>query len=236
MNIQNHTVNRPHRIRRTAVRFAMVAGALGAAVAGPLAGSAMADCISLPVGGCATGIDLPSAPSSFPPIIRSLPPGFGGVIDSPVPAPDDDPTADPRAGDGDAGPPLVEVPVTDNPSTDTVPSDPGSSTTTVPAGVQEIPPCGPDAATIAFVPCATTTTVPATTDTVPGDTVPTTIVPTTVGRGATEVVDRKDGRADSLAFTGSNAALPIAGAGLLGAGAALAGISVVARRRRMQGA
>jgi hypothetical protein len=213
----------------------MAAGALGAAVAGPLAGSASADCISLPVGGCASGIELPSAPTSFPPIVRTLPPGFGGVIDSPVFTPDGDPTADAPVADEDPRPPLVTGPATEVPSTDTVPTDPGASTTTVPAGVQELPPCGPDAATVAFVPCATTTTVPATTDTVPGDTVPTTVAPTTVVRGATEIVDRVDGGPDSLAFTGSNAALPIAGAGLLGAGAALAGISVLARRRRMQG-
>ncbi|MFZ4668228.1 MAG: hypothetical protein ACOYML_02935 [Microthrixaceae bacterium] len=235
MNTQSTAVSRPRQIRRTAVRFAIAAGALGAAVAGPLAGSATADCISLPVGGCATGIELPSAPASIPPMVRTLPPGFGGVIDAPVLTPDGDPTAEAPATDEDPRIPPGKGPGTEEPPKDAVPTDPGASTTTVPAGAQELLPCGPDVATVAFVPCATTTTVPATTDTVPGDTVPTTVVPTTVVRGATEVLDRVDDGPDSLAFTGSNAALPIAGAGLLGAGAALAGISVVARRRRMQG-
>jgi len=131
--------------------------------------SATADCISLPVGGCATGIELPSAPASIPPMVRTLPPGFGGVIDAPVLTPDGDPTADAPAADEDPRIPPGKGPGTEEPPKDTVPTDPGASTTTVPAGAQELLPCGPDVATVAFVPCATTTTVPATTDTVPGE-------------------------------------------------------------------
>ena len=80
----------------------------------------------------------------------------------------------------------------------------------------------------------TTTTVPdgTTTTTVPDSTVPDPeVLPSTTIRPRPQQV-RTESKPGTLAFTGSDAFLPLAGAGLLGAGAAMAGISVAARRVR----
>lgn len=84
------------------------------------------------------------------------------------------------------------------------------------------------------VPETTTTTVPddVTTTTVPSSTVPDPeVLPSTTVRPRPQPV-RTESKPGTLAFTGSDAVLPLAGAGLLGAGGALAGISVFARRLR----
>ena len=216
--------------RAAAVALATSAGLTGVAL------SASSASAYTPLPGPIPSVTLPVLPHFVPPVLPSIPPLVPPVYTPPVlphlpidPLPDPAPPADDDDGDG----PAITVP---QPGSVIDPSDlngPGDG-----GGPVIDPNC-----IIAVCPPATTDTVPenTTTTTVPDDTTTTTVPPSTVPdpevlpsttvRPRVEQV-RTEPRSGSLAFTGSDAVLPLAGAGLLGAGGALAGISVFARRLR----
>lgn len=224
---------RPGRLvrRAAAVALAASAGLTGVALSATSASAwtPLPDPIPMP------GVTIPVMPHFVPPVLPSIPPLVPPVYTPPVlPNLPIDPLPDPEppAGGGDG--PVITVPQPGSVI------DPGDLNDPNPGGGPVIDPnciiavCPP--ATTDTVPenTTTTTTVPdeTTTSTVPGSTVPDPeVLPSTTIRPRPQEV-RTESRPGSLAFTGSDAVLPLAGAGLLGAGGALAGISVFARRLR----
>lgn len=217
--------------RAAAVALAASAGLTGVALS-PSSASAwtpLPDPIPTP------GVTIPFIPRFTPPVMPSIPPLVPPVYTPPVlphlpidPLPDPEPPAD-GGGSGDG--PVITVP--------TGPIiDPDALEDLTDGGGQVFDPnciiavCTPPDDT---VPETTTTTVPdevTTTTTVPDSTVPDPeVLPSTTIRPRPQQV-RTESKPGTLAFTGSDAVLPLAGAGLLGAGGALAGISVFARRLR----
>ena len=170
------------------------------------------------------------------PVLPYLPPVVPPVYTPPVlPNLPIDPLPDPvpPAGGGDDGSgPVITVPMPGNfVDPDIIDDlDDGGGPVIDPNCIIAV--CTPPDDT---VPETTTTTVPdevTTTTTVPDSTVPDPeVLPSTTIRPRPQEV-RTESKAGTLAFTGSDAVLPLAGAGLLGAGGALAGISVFARRLR----
>jgi len=243
--MQHHHRTHRNRIARGAAAVAIAASAaLGGAVLSSVDAGAWTPAPDGPLGGGWR----PSAPVTVPPTVPriTLPESaFRPTLPdlTPLPPVSDLPVVPPVEDDSEPSGPVYDGPVRSIPEVDITPIDPDS--------------LYPDDPLCEFVDCNVEPEVPVEPEDVPDDTTTTTIPedlgypdseglvdPEGLGYPDGEGLDeappapedlepvRAESATGSLAFTGSELALPIAGAGLLGAGGLLAGISVLARRAR----